>query len=196
MDPFTGSSREVSQWHMGRPHNRSGDHICLWPLILLSASFWISPLPRDRGSSSIFWVLEERVSPSHPQLGKQGIHSIFLFHPWERSYFSPILLLPWVEEQCWQSSFYPLQCSQTHILLLLFQQSARKLSSGNLDFYKILLLSVGICPSQRPQVIPSHSGKKQKLVYKLLPVPTVVLRSVCHQMHKCHGIQCWIPQLS
>ena len=100
-----------------------------------------------------------------------------------------------VEEQSWRSSFYPLQCSQAHILLLLFNRVLecllRKPGLLQMLFYLWAFVQV-----RALQVISNHSGKKQKLVYKLLPVPLPVLRSVYHQMHKCHGIQCWIPQLS
>lgn len=139
---------------------------------------------------------EKRVSPSASHTTGKARYSFSVsLSPVGESTTSAPYCATLVEEQSWRSSFYPLQCSQAHILLLLFNRVLecllRKPGLLQMLFYLWAFVQV-----RALQVISNHSGKKQKLVYKLLPVPLPVLRSVYHQMHKCHGIQCWIPQLS
>lgn len=108
--------------------------------------------PRDRGSSSIFWVLWKRKEflHLHPTANWKARYSFnFLFHPWERSPLPSPILCTLVEEQCWQSSFYPLQCSQTHILLLLFNRVLEALLRKP-GLLQILFYLWAFVQSQRP----------------------------------------------
>ena len=145
-----------SQWQVGRPPAGVWNHICLWPLILLSASFWISPLPQGQRFFLNFLgtVEEKRVSPSASHTTGKARYSFSVsLSPVGESTTSAPYCATLVEEQSWRSSFYPLQCSQVHILLLLFNRVLESLlkKPGLLQMLFYLWAFVQVRALQPPQ---------------------------------------------
>lgn len=188
MDPFMGSSHGAFPVTRGQPSCWSPEpHLFMTSDIVICLFLNLSTPPGTEVLPHILGTVEEkRISPSASHTAGKARYSFNVsLSPMGESTTSAPYCATLVEKQCWCKA--PFTLSSAAKLMLLFNRvlepPLRKPGLLQMLFYLWAFVQV-----RAFQAVPNHSGKKQKLVYKLLPVPLPASRSVCHLMQKCHGL--------